>query len=154
MPRVENRYMRVLHELEGIAVAGHDHDVLSRVAGPGGERREHVVGLVTLQVEARDAEGVENIADHRELRREQIGDRVPVGLVLGDDVVSEGPLGTVPRDRDPARVMGLKEVDQHAHETVNGVGYRPVGRAQIGGYGEESPKDERVAVEQVKPSPA
>jgi hypothetical protein len=50
--------------------------------------------------------------------------------------------------------MGLKEVDHHAHETVNGVGYRSVRGAQVGGYGEESPKDERVAVEQVEPSPA
>jgi hypothetical protein len=50
--------------------------------------------------------------------------------------------------------MGLKEVDHHAHETVNGVGYRSIGCAQVSGHGEESPKDERVAVEQVEASPA
>jgi hypothetical protein len=50
--------------------------------------------------------------------------------------------------------MGLEEVDHHAHETVNGVGYRSISRAQVGWYGEKSPKDERVAVEQVEASPA
>ena len=47
-------------------------------------------------------------------------------------------------------MTGLEQVDQHAHEAVHGVGRDPVGSTQVGRNGEESAKDERVAVEQVK----
>ena len=75
MPRlcVEDRHVRVLYELEGIAIAGDDDHVLARVTGPGRQRCEHVVCLVAGEVETCDAQSVEHLTDHRELWGKESG---------------------------------------------------------------------------------
>ena len=51
--------------------------------GLAGERGDDVVGLVALDLEHRDLQGVEDLVDEADLALELVGSRGPVGLVLG-----------------------------------------------------------------------
>ena len=83
----------VADELEHVAVAADDVD---RAGLAGAERAEDVVGLVALRADDGDAEGVEHLEQHGDLRRERLG--------LGLGAALERPVLLVRRDGgDPER---------------------------------------------------
>ena len=120
------------------------------VAALGGEGGEDVVGLEADLLDHDDAQGAEDLAHEGELRDEEVGGVGPVALVLLDDVVAEGRLGTVERDGHAAGMVVAQQHDQHRREAVHGVGDLAGLGGQVDGQGEERPEDERVAVEQVE----
>ena len=120
------------HELEHVEVDGHDRgfEVVARVELLG-DRPDNVVRLVALHLVDRDPEGLDDLANLRELVAQVVGHLRPRRLVLGVLLVPEGWPGQVERDRE---VVGLEilqaakddageaehPVDEVAREVVSG----------------------------------
>ena len=142
----------VVDELEGVAVAGDDEDVVARRAGLGGEGGDDVVGLVAGGGQVADAERVQHLEDEADLAAELIRGLRPAGLVLDVLLVPEGRLGPVERHRDPGRLLVPQDVDEHRGEAVDGVGgLARRGREVLHREREERPVRQRVPVEQQEP---
>ena len=112
----------VAHELEEVLVHRDDGDV-----EPSGHRRldqrpDHVVGLVAIGGENRDAERFAGGVHHRYLARQLVGHRGAVGLVVGHEIVAERPARQVERRGDEFRFVLPQEHPEHRHEDVDGVG--------------------------------
>ena len=73
-------------QLVGVAVAGDDHHLDPLLAGLAGQRGDHVVGLVALDLDVGVAEGVDQRHQVRPLLAQQVGPRFALGLVevVGD----------------------------------------------------------------------
>ena len=142
----------VVDELEGVAVAGDDEDVVARRAGLRGEGGDDVVGLVAGGGQVADAERVKNLEDEADLAAELVRGLRPAGLVLDVLLVPEGRLGPVERHRHPGRLLVPQDVDEHRGEAVDGVGgLARRGREVLHREREERPVRQRVPVEQQEP---
>jgi hypothetical protein len=75
----------------------------------GGQCADHVVGFETLGAAGADAERVEELGDHLDLRRQVVGNLLDIGLPAG--VLLSDPMGLVRRDaidpelRSPVQVQ-------------------------------------------------
>ena len=115
----------VVHQLQRVQVAGHDRAVQALVAGLGHQRADDVIGFHALELIDRDAEGAHDVAGEWKLVRQLGWGRPPVGLVLLQLLVPEGP---------PAQIEGRQHVigvllegqQQHGGEPVGGVDHAPV----------------------------
>jgi hypothetical protein len=147
----------VVDELEEVAVAGDD---LDRHPGIGGQRPDHVVGLVAVGARDRDAERVQDVDDDRDLRLERVGDLFDVGAA-GHDVLD--PVRLVARDQvDPplrppvvvpaAREVGgsvlLDETADEVQQAAHRVDRRAVGRGDRVGHAVVGAEVQRGGVEQ------
>ncbi len=142
----------VVDELEGVAVAGDDEDVVARRAGLRGEGGDDVVGLVAGGGQVADAERVQHLEDEADLAAELVRGLRPAGLVLDVLLVPEGRLGPVEGHRDPGRLLVPQDVDEHRGEAVDGVGgLARRGREVLHREREERPVRQRVPVEQQEP---
>ena len=142
----------VVDQLEQVAVAGHDVD-RTRVAHREGA--DHVVGLVAVDPEARDAERLEHVLDDGDLRGQRVRDLLlvagghPVRLVRRQRLDPERGAPVVVHRRDqPARLPVADqpgdEVEQAAHRVDRGA----VRRGHRVGHPEERPEVQRRGVEQ------
>ena len=110
----------------------------------------HVVGLVALGLERRDAQRVEDLLDQGDLALEVGRARVAVGLVLG--VLARCGRSCGETSKATATWVGLlvaQHVDQHRGEAVDRVGRLPGrGGEVLDRQGEERAVGQRVTVEQ------
>ena len=137
----------VADQLEHVAVATADQHLEAGVAGPAGERRDDVVGLVAGLLHHRDAQRRQHLLDQADLPLERRRARRPAGLVLGVLLGAERVPGDVEGDRDVRGLLVAQHVDQHGGEAVDGVRHLPGLRGQVRGQGEERPVGERVPVQ-------
>ena len=136
-------------ELQRVAVAGADEHLHPGRGGLGGERGDDVVGLVALDHHGGDAQGVEHLADERDLAAEVVGRVLPAGLVLGVDVAAERLAGDVERDGQVSGHLVAQHVDEHRREPEHGVGGLPRGgREVLDGQRVEGPVGHRMPVDQ------
>ena len=134
-------------QLVGVAVAGDDHHRDPLLARLAGQRGDHVVGLVALDLDVGVAEGLDQRHQVRPLLAQQVGARFALGLVeVVGDLAARHP--RVPGDDDPGRVVLVDDFDQHRGEPVDRVGRPPVAGPDRLRQGEEGPVGERVAVDQ------
>ena len=98
--------MRVLDQLVRVAVAGDDDDVVAPVARLGGQGGDDVVGLEAGQLEDRDVQRLDDLADQPHLLAQDVGRLGPARLVVVDHLVAEGRLGPVEGHRDARRACG------------------------------------------------
>ncbi len=73
----------IADQLEGVPIAGADEHVHAVVGRHGRERRDDVVGLVTLHRDEGDPQRAEDLLDQRDLPFELPRRRRPAGLVFG-----------------------------------------------------------------------
>ena len=136
-------------QLEHVQVAGEDRHLEAGGLRLARERRDHVVGLEALPLVDRDAQGLDHLADLRDLLPHVVGHPRPGGLVLRVALVAEGRLAQVEGDRD---VVGVHVRDRPQHD----VREAEHGRDQLALRGRQGLVDERevaavdepVAVEQ------
>ncbi len=121
----------VVHELEGVAVAGDDQHVHLLPGGPVGERGDQVVGLEAREREVGHAERVEHLEDQADLAAEVLRGLLAVGFVLLVRLVAEGGLRPVEADDHVTRPLIAKDVDQHRGEAVHRLGVLAVGRGEV-----------------------
>ena len=145
---VEHPQVGVLHQLVGVAVAGHDDHVVAAVAACGGQGGDHVVGLEAGCVDHRYAQRVEHLAHQAHLLAQDVGRSVAGGLVGGNPAVPEGRLGTVKSDDDLVGIVVAPKVDEHRSEAEHRVGDLPRSGGHVGGQREEGAVGQRVAVDQ------
>ena len=107
------------HELHQVLVGRDEHHSYLRRSLPG-ERAEHVVA-VPRELDHRDPERAERLADPGQLRPQPLGHRRPVGLVVGVPLGADGDVGDVPRHADELRVLLAQQLAEHLHEAVDGV---------------------------------
>ena len=136
------------HELEHVEVDGDDGRLEVVVAVELlRDRADDVVGLVALHLVDGDAEGLDDLANLRELVPEVVGHPHPGRLVLGVLLVTEGRSREVERDREVVRLEVLDATEDDAREPEDAVDEVAFGRRQ-GRQREVSAVDEPVAVEQ------
>ena len=138
----------VVDQLEVVPVPGDDQHRQRLLPGLLDQGGDQVVGLVAGDLDHRDAQGGQHLADQRHLGAEVVGGGPAVGLVAVVDVVAVGGPAQVEADRDPVRREVAEQLDQHGGEAVDDVGQLPGGRLQVAGQGEEGPVGEAVPVQQ------
>jgi hypothetical protein len=106
-------------QLPEILVAAHQvHGVATRLEAPR-QGRQHVVGLPTLALQHRQAQGVEGLEQARHLGHEALRPGRAVGLVGGIAHVPEGRTGGVEGDRSRFRRVALEPAQQRGQEAVH-----------------------------------
>ena len=126
----QDRYM-IVDELQRVTVAGDDQHVHAVALGPGGQRRDDVVGLEPGRAQPGDAQRVEHLEDQAELAAEVLGRLPPVRLVLDVLLVPERRLAAVERHRDVRGLLVAQHVDEHGREAVHRVGRLPRGGGEV-----------------------
>ncbi len=140
-------------QLEGVAVARHDHRRHRGLGGerPLGERGDHVVGLVALEADVAVAEGLDERFHRRPLLLEQVGPRAPRGLVLGEHIGATRGAGIPGDDRRADAVLG-DDLHEHRGEAEDRVrGHARRGRDRLRER-EEGAVHEARAVDQEQPA--
>ncbi len=134
-------------ELEGVAVGGdHAHRVALGL-GDGGQRADHVVGLVALDPQVAVAERLDQRCEVRLLGLQQLGRRLAVGLVVGVELEpAGGPL--VPGDQHGLGPVVDQQSHQHVGHAQQRVGRLSVHRLQLLRQGVEAAVGKPVAVHQ------
>ncbi len=142
-----------LDQLHEVLVGGDDGHVAAGSQHALGVGGDEVVGLVAALLEAGDVEGLDGLADERELGNELLGRRRAVRLVVLVDLVAERLLAVVEYDgevRGPARPPGvLQQLPQHGAKAVHGADGQAVGGARQGRQRMEGAEDVARAVDEV-----
>ena len=112
----------VAHELEEVLVHRDDGDVEAIGDGRFDQRADHIVGFVAIGGEDRDAERLAGGVHHRNLPGQLVRHRRAVGLVVGDQVVAEGPARQIERRGDVLRLVLPQQHPEHRDEDVDRVG--------------------------------
>ena len=93
------------------------------------EGREHIVGFVPFDLQDRHAAGAQDLLDVIQLRGEQIGHRIAVRLVVGEDLVAEAVA-----DVEHAHQMGqqriLPQIPCEIGERIRHAGRSPTGTGE------------------------
>jgi hypothetical protein len=137
---VEHAHVRVLHELEAVAVAGDDDHLALAYGRLGGQGGDHVVRLEPGRLDHRDGERGHHLADHVELRRQQPRRLGPAGLVVRQHLVAERVARGVEGHREGRRALLPDEVHQHGREAVHRIGDDARRGGQRVGEGEVGPE--------------
>ena len=77
---------------------------------------EHIIGLIALQLDAREAKGIHQLADAGHLRAQVVGHFGAGGLVIGKNLVAKG----VPAVKGHSQIFGFfvfEQAQQHAGKT-------------------------------------
>ena len=106
----------VTEQLPGILVAGGDRARSSRRGDPRCQRGEDVVGLVTGELQAGNAQHVEQPTGERDLGHEVGRHLSPVGLVGLEPLVTKGRPGRVHAAEEIVGPLLLDDVEQVAGE--------------------------------------
>ncbi len=145
-PGVEQRHVRT-DELHQVLVGRHQHDLVAGGRRLLRQRAHDVVGLVVVELEARDAEGFDRLADVGDLRHEILGHRRAVGLVVGVLLGAHRLVGDVEGHADEVRRLVLQDLAQDLHEAEDRVGRQALGVRQTAD-GKESAEDVVKSVDQ------
>ena len=148
--------------VDGDAVADELDEVAVERGDPGfdalrdrlvGQRRQHVVGLVALRLEDRHAEGLRDLAAAVDLRRQVLGHRVAVRLVVGVQFAAEGrAVVHIQRQRDVAGLEVVEHGEQRVGEAVDGADHLAGGLdGQRLAHRVVGAEDDRVSVEHDEP---
>jgi hypothetical protein len=148
--RVEQRDV-VVHELDGVPVAGDHEDPEALLRALLGQGREDVVRLVVLLGDGGDVHGLQRLLEERDLTGELGRRRAAGALVLRVLAGAEREARDVERHRDVGRLLLLQQEQQHGEEAVDGVGVLAVaGGEAVDGERVERPECQRVAVDDQK----
>ena len=136
----------VAHQLQAVEVAADNGDVEAALLRDPGQRADHVVGLVAVDLVDRDVERVEHLLRALDLRPQVVRHLAPAGLVLG---VLDRPEGGLADVEGRGGIVGpVGEHDrQHRGEAVNGVGHLARGSAHRRER-EEGAVDQAVGVDE------
>ena len=140
------------HELEEVAVRGHDGGLDAPLGGADGQRAQHVVRLVAVHdAKDGDLQRLQDLLDEPELGPEIPGHLRPSGLVLGVLLQAHGGRARVERHGDEVGLLLGQQLDEHRGEPVDRVRDLTGAGGQRGRQREERPIREAVAVEQEEP---
>src|SRR5712692_3953176 len=79
----------IAHELEDVAIAGYNHDLMSVRAAVFCQGGEQIIGFIAFQLDHRNAQRFENLADQRKLLAKCVGSFGSPCLVLSIAVKAE-----------------------------------------------------------------
>ena len=119
----------VADELRQILVARDNVDVDVAAGGLLGEGTDDVIGLIAVTGENGNVDRLEQAFDVGQLQEQVVGRFVAVGLVVFEDLVSEGRPGAFPDGRQIVGPMRVDELPHHVVEDVDGFGRQARGRA-------------------------
>ena len=137
----------VTDELVDVPVARDDHHGPPPRLGLSRERRDHVVGLESLDMDVGESERLGKWLKVRPLLAQEVGPGLAASLVLGVLLLSpRHPL--VPGDDHGAGRVVDQKLGHHRCKAVNGIRRAPVGCGDRLGQREERAVGERVAVDQ------
>ena len=134
-------------DLEGVAVAGDDHDRHPGVARAIGDGGDDVVGLEAVDRDVAIAEGVDERLEVRPLLLEQVGPRPARRLVVRRDLLAPRGARVPDDDRRLGPVLG-QQLHEHRGEAEDRVGGKAGRGGDRLGQGEERAVGKRVAVDQ------
>ena len=121
---------RAADQLHQVLVGGDDDHLAVLLAGVAGIGGDHVVGLVALQLDHRQVEGMRRLAHQRELRHEIVGRLHPVRLVGVVHGVAEALAALVEDHHQLVARHVLGEAEQHVAEAEHGADRHAFGVGQ------------------------
>ena len=145
---VEHLHVWIVDELVAVAVAGDDHHVVPLHLCLLGECGEDVVGLPAGQVEHGDVERGEHLTHQPHLLAQDVGRRLPLGLVGRVGHMAERRFGAIERHQHRVGLLVLDHVDEHRGEPEHRVGDLPGRRRHVGGQRVERAIGQGVSVQQ------
>ncbi|OPZ79414.1 MAG: hypothetical protein BWY79_00464 [Actinobacteria bacterium ADurb.Bin444] len=135
------------HQLQGIAVSGHDQRRPPLPLGLAGEGSQDVVGLVAGETNIHKAERSGDLREKRPLFAQTFRHRFTLSLVFFELLAAEGRLLGVPGHHHHGRPVVGNDLDEHGAETVEGVGGETRAGGNFLGQGEEGAVGQVVAVD-------
>ena len=141
----------VVDELQHVPVAGDDHRPDPLALRLLGQRGEDVVGLEALLLQAREAEGGDEVLEVGPLLLQQVRHRLAPRLVLLVVLVPEGALARVPGYDDVGGSELGQHLEEHRGEAVQSVGGKALaggdrlGQREVGAVREAVAVDEKEA---------
>ena len=109
-------------ELEDVAVAGEDEDLVAGFGAAAGQGGDDIVSLVVFVGERGDVQRAEHLLDEVNLAVECFGDGVAAALVLAVFGGAEGATGQVEGDGDVAGLVVFDDAQQGGEEGVHSLG--------------------------------
>ena len=106
----------VTYQLAVVLVGRHHEDLVTRLDAFLRQRADHVVGLVTLDFEDRDAHGFQHTLDIGDGEEDVLGRLGTVGLVLGKYLPAEAAALGVERHAQQVGPLSLLDVAQELYE--------------------------------------
>ena len=145
-PRRQNR-RAFADDLQKIEIAGNHERLLAGLLGLASQRRDNVVGFLPLDLDDRNAIGLENAPHQRKLTSQLIGHDAPLSFVLGEkrDAIDRHAL--IESGENMRRLLVGDQLVEHHRKTVDGVD-RCAFAGREAGKREESPVDQAVGVEE------
>jgi len=137
----------IVHQLERIAVAGHEQYPHALGGSSHRERSQHVVAFPALQLDDGDRHGLEEPLDHGELGSQRLGGGWAVHLVALKGLDAERGFAPIEGHDHPVRVQIGDQLHEHRHETVGGIRWPPVRSRHALRQRMESAMQKRVAVD-------
>src|SRR5262249_44564885 len=135
-------------KLETVAVSRDYKDLVAFLPRTLGERGKEIIGLVALQLDRQDAQGLKHLADQRELLAKYIGSRGTIALVFGVGVNAKLRRSLVEAHDDAVGLLVGKQLDEHRGKPINRVRDLP-GRGNKGiGERVESTESKRMTVKE------
>ena len=115
----------VAHQLPVVLVGGYHVDVVSRLGALFRKGADHVVGLVSLDFEDRNAHRLEDPLHVGNRQQDVLGRLRTVGFVGGEDLAAEtAPLG-IEGHAQQVGTLALEHVAQELHEAEDHRGVHP-----------------------------
>ncbi len=114
------------HQLPVVLVGGHHEDLVARFGPLAGQRADHVVGLVTLHLQHRNAHRIQNLLDVGNRKDDVLGGVGPVGLVFGEDLPAETASLRIERYSQQVGFLALEDVAQELDEAEDHGGVHPL----------------------------
>jgi hypothetical protein len=133
-------------QLQEVLVPGDDDRLQALLSGLPGQGAQKVIGLQAGNLHDGDAEGLDNLTDAVHLDAHLVGHAVPVGLVVGVNLVAAG-VARVKADGDVVGFQFLEDVEEGGGEAVGGIGrFAVAGGEAFQRQGVEGPVGQGVTV--------
>ena len=135
----------LVHQLEGVLVAGDDDGLPALPLVDGGNGADEVVGLPAGKLIAGNVHGVQHLPDNGKLGGQVLGHGLALRLILSIGQVAEGRRLQVKGTAQGVGVFLLHQLEQNIEKTEDGVGGSPIPGGQ-GANAVKGPVQDGVAV--------
>ena len=112
----------LVDQLSKVLVAGDDQHLRAHCQCLLGQGSDDIVGLDPRHLQDRQAHGVDELENHRKLRAQIRRHRLPVRLVLGEEIVAKGFSGRIEHHHDLLAGVIAQQPAQHVAHAVHGAG--------------------------------
>ena len=128
------------HELEDVPVAGNDENLIAFLPQVLRQSRQEIVGFIALELDHRDPQALEHLADQWKLLPKSVGCLRSPGLVFRIAIEPELRRALIKTYNDCIWTLVRQKFDEHRGKTIDGIGDLPGGSDERVGQGKKGAK--------------